>query len=123
MIEAVYSDFSNSISHILRNAVDAMIESEKKILRVRTWEDETNIYIEITDTGCGIPDEIKDKIFEPFFTTKTSENPNELKGVGLGLTITYHSLKIYGAEFEIDSKVGVGTKFKIIIPKKNVEAS
>lgn len=123
VIEAVYSDFSNSISHILRNAVDAMMESEKKILGVRTWEDETNIYIEIADTGCGIPDEIKDKIFEPFFTTKAGDNLNELRGVGLGLTITYHSLKIYGVEFDIDSEVGVGTKFKIIIPKKNVGAS
>jgi len=120
VIEAVYSDFSNAISHILRNAVDAMLNAEKKILGVKTWEDEENIYIEITDTGIGIPDEIKDKIFEPFFTTKSTNNFTELKGVGLGLTITYHNLKIYGAEFEIDSAVGKGTNFKVIIPKKNV---
>ncbi|CUT02411.1 two-component system sensor histidine kinase NtrB [Candidatus Chrysopegis kryptomonas] len=118
VIEAVYSDFSNAISHILRNAIDAMMESEKKILGVRTWEDEEKIYIEISDTGIGIPDDIKDKIFEPFFTTKIPENFTELKGVGLGLTITYQNLKIYGADFEIDSKVGEGTNFKVIIPKK-----
>ncbi|WP_141654066.1 sensor histidine kinase [Candidatus Kryptonium thompsonii] len=106
------------MSHILRNAIDAMINSEEKILTVKTWEDAEKIYIEIADTGIGIPDEIKDKIFEPFFTTKSSENFTELKGVGLGLTITYHNLKIYGAEFEIDSKVGEGTSFKVIIPKK-----
>ena len=45
-----------------------------------------------------------------------------LASIGLGLTITYHNLKIYGAEFEIDSKVGEGTSFKVIIPKKNVGA-
>ncbi len=123
VIEAVYSDFSNAISHILRNAVDAMLNSEKKILGVKTWEDEDKIYIEISDTGIGIPDEIKDKIFEPFFTTKATENFEEPRGIGLGLTITYNNLKIYGAEFEIDSKVGEGTNFKVIIPKKNVKAS
>ncbi len=122
VIEAVYSHFSSAVSHILRNAIDAMINSEEKILTVKTWEDAEKIYIEIADTGIGIPDEIKDKIFEPFFTTKSSENFTELKGVGLGLTITYHNLKIYGAEFEIDSKVGEGTSFKVIIPKKNVGA-
>lgn len=122
VIEAVYSNFSSAVSHILRNAIDAMINSEKKILTVKTWEDAEKIYIEISDTGVGIPDEIKDKIFEPFFTTKSSENFTDLKGVGLGLTITYHNLKIYGAEFEIDSKVGEGTNFKVIIPKKNVGA-
>lgn len=120
VIEAVYSDFSNAVSHILRNAIEAMINSEKKILTVKTWEDKEKIYIEISDTGIGIPDDIKDKIFEPFFTTKSSENFTELKGVGLGLTITYNNLKIYGAEFEIDSKVGEGTNFKVIIPKKRV---
>jgi signal transduction histidine kinase/DNA-binding response OmpR family regulator len=123
VIEAVYSDFSNAISHILRNAVDAMLNSEKKILGVKTWEDEDKIYIEISDTGVGIPDEIKDKIFEPFFTTKTMGNPNEPIGIGLGLTITYNNLKIYGAEFEIDSKVGEGTNFKVIIPKRTVKAN
>ncbi len=123
VIDAVYSDFSNALAHILRNALDAMLDSERKILVVKTWEDEKNIYIEISDTGIGIPDDIKDKIFEPFFTTKTSENFTELKGVGLGLTITYHNLKIYGAEFEIDSKVGEGTNFKVIIPKKYVNAT
>ncbi len=120
IIEAVYSDFSNAISHILRNAIDAMLNSEKKILGVKTWEDESRIYVEISDTGVGIPDEIKDRIFEPFFTTKATENLDEPKGIGLGLTITYNNLKTYGAEFEIDSKVGEGTNFKVIIPKRTV---
>lgn len=123
IIEAVYSDFSNAISHILKNAVDAMLNSERKILGVKTWEDEDKIYIEISDTGVGIPDEIKDKIFEPFFTTKTTESSDEPRGIGLGLTITYNNLKIYGAEFEVDSKVGAGTNFKVIIPKRNVKAN
>lgn len=121
VIEAVYSDFSNAISHILRNAVEAMLNSNKKILGVKTWEDEDKIYIEISDTGVGIPVEIKDKIFEPFFTTKTTENTQGPRGIGLGLTITYNSLKIYDAKFEIDSKVGEGTNFKVVIPKRNVK--
>ncbi len=120
VIEAVYSDFSSAIANILKNAVEAMIESDRKILSVRTWEDEERIYIEISDTGVGIPDEIKDKIFEPFFTTKSSNEFTETRGFGLGLTITYNRLKVYGAKFEIDSKVGKGTNFRVIIPKRKV---
>ena len=122
VIEAVYSDFSSAFSHILRNAIDAMLETERKVLTVKTWEDDQNIYVEIIDTGVGMTEEIKDKIFEPFFTTKTSDNFTGIKGVGLGLTITYQNLKRYGADFEIESKIGKGTRFKVIIPKRNVGA-
>jgi signal transduction histidine kinase len=99
-----------------------MLETERKVLTVKTWEDDQNIYVEIIDTGVGMTEEIKDKIFEPFFTTKTSDNFTGIKGVGLGLTITYQNLKRYGADFEIESKIGKWTRFKVIIPKRNVGA-
>ncbi len=67
------------------------------------------ICISITDTGVGIPPEIKQKIFEPFFTTKPD-------GTGLGLSIIYETVKQMEGNITLYSEVGKGTTFKIYIP-------
>jgi len=67
--------------------------------------------VTVSDTGIGIPEEIRDKIFEPFFTTKDVG-----KGMGLGLSILYGIVKEYGGEIEIQSKPGQGAVFKHIFP-------
>jgi len=118
-IWGVYSDFSQSLLNIIRNALDAMYHSERKKLTVRTYHDEENIYIEIGDTGCGIPDDVLPHIFEPFFTTKPlagRAKPGEPTGTGLGLSTCRQILKEYGAEISVRSKVGEGTTFTIKVP-------
>lgn len=67
--------------------------------------------ITIEDTGRGIAPEIIDRIFEPFFTTKEIG-----KGVGLGLTIAYETLKSFGGEITVESELGVGSRFTITLP-------
>lgn len=81
-------------------------------LRISTFETERNVYIEIGDTGKGIPEEVRPRIFEPFFTTKKD------RGTGLGLSITYRIVKSHGGDIHVDTEVGRGTTFKIILPKK-----
>ncbi|RMH64839.1 MAG: PAS domain-containing protein [Calditrichaeota bacterium] len=70
-----------------------------------------NSYVEIlfTDTGSGFAPEIKDKIFTPFFTQKAS-------GTGLGLSIVYQIVKEHGGQIDVESTLGVGTKFRILLP-------
>jgi two-component system NtrC family sensor kinase len=63
------------------------------------------------DTGCGIPEADIAKIFDPFFTSK---EPG--KGVGLGLSVSYSIVKAHGGTIEVDSSVGRGTTFHIVIP-------
>jgi two-component system, NtrC family, sensor kinase len=81
---------------------------------VATWEkDIDTVGITIQDTGHGMSEDTLKHIFEPFFTTKTKGH-----GTGLGLPITYGIVKRLGGDIEVQSKVGQGTRFTILLPKK-----
>jgi len=95
--------------NILINALDAM-EGEGTIT-VRSRLDLKHIIIEISDTGCGIEEEILPKIFDPFFTTKEVG-----KGTGLGLSVSYGIVSKFGGDIEVQSKVNKGSTFKIKLP-------
>lgn len=76
------------------------------------------VEIKVIDQGIGISDEIVNKIFEPFFTTKEVG-----KGTGLGLSLSYGIIRDHGGEIKVESEVGKGTTFTIILPvqKANIE--
>ncbi|MFZ5433770.1 MAG: ATP-binding protein [Calditrichota bacterium] len=114
-----YSDFSQSLMNVIRNALDAMHGQEDKEIFVTTDVQDGDIRIVIRDIGCGITPEDRERIFIPFFTTKalvgrsTEDGPT---GTGLGLTTVQKLLTPYEARFEIESKVGAGTSFMIYLP-------
>lgn len=99
------------IENLLRNALDAM--SSKGKISADVMDDPNYVYIDISDTGKGIPNNNFAKVFEPGFTTKK-------RGWGLGLSLAkriieeYHSGKIFVKK----SKEGVGSTFTIQLPKK-----
>ena len=120
-IYAVYSDFSQSIMNIIQNAIDAMYKRPIKKLTVNTEYHDGYIMVSIQDTGIGIDEKDYLKLFDPFYTTKPS--PHERKddaptGTGLGLATVHNLLTPYGVEIDVDSKVDVGTNFKLRIPLK-----
>jgi PAS domain S-box-containing protein len=96
-------------TNIILNAIDAMEEGGK--LEITSAGSEEWIEVSIKDNGCGIPEEIMSKIFEPFFTTKRS-------GTGLGLYLSYNVVASLGGRIEVKSKVGEGSEFKVILPRK-----
>lgn len=117
-IEALPAELSQVFLNLMVNAADALIEKngenspELGRITVRTYVQAQNITIEISDNGCGMSEETKRKAFEPFFTTKEVG-----KGTGQGLTITYDVIvKLHGGSIDIDSTVGVGTQFRILLP-------
>ena len=68
--------------------------------------------INVADTGKGIPEGDLNKIFDPFFTTKEVG-----KGTGLGLSISYSIIEKLGGKLKVQSKVGTGTVFTLLLPK------
>jgi two-component system NtrC family sensor kinase len=69
------------------------------------------VEIVFADTGCGIPAEALRRIFDPFFTSK---EPG--KGVGLGLSVSYSIVRAHGGTIEVESELGRGTTFRIVLP-------
>ncbi|RYD80054.1 MAG: GHKL domain-containing protein, partial [Sphingobacteriales bacterium] len=96
--------------NLLSNAIDA-IPGEGEI-HISTSEKMLHVVIEIQDSGKGMPENVASKIFEPFFTTKEVG-----KGTGLGLSISYGIIEKHNGKIEVESKVDVGTKFTITLPK------
>lgn len=95
--------------NLLINATHAI--DKDGTITVRSRFEDGLIRVAISDTGCGIPEDIRAKIFEPFFTTKEVG-----KGTGLGLSISFGIIKKHGGEIEVTSEVGKGTTFTVLVP-------
>jgi len=105
--------------NMIINARDAIEERVKRlggdeqILTIRTSLKDGSVVAEVSDTGIGIPDDVKGRIFEPFFTTKEVG-----KGTGLGLPISYGIVRDFDGTIEVESKFGKGTTFRLRFPVK-----
>lgn len=111
--ECVGAQLNQVFMNLLVNAAHSIEDFGK--ITVRTgYEGNEFAWVEVEDTGKGIPDEVKSKIFDPFFTTKPVG-----KGTGLGLSLSYKIIQDHQGRFEVDSVVGKGTKFRVILPINN----
>jgi signal transduction histidine kinase len=115
-VSLIKEDFTRVIINLCNNAFDAMrtvTTLHAASLSVRTKKQGDTITIEVADNGPGIPDDIKDKILQPFFTTKKGT-----EGTGLGLSITHDIVKAHGGELKVESEIGKGTTFTILLNHK-----
>lgn len=121
LLQADKTKISQILINLIVNARDALESVERPILRLRTDRIEISeqsdlldgqyALIEISDNGGGIGPENQKKIFEPFFTTK-----GQGRGTGLGLAIVREIIQDYNGRIELDSQVGRGTTFTILLP-------
>jgi PAS domain S-box-containing protein len=95
--------------NLLINAVNSI--ADKGVITIKTWHKDGFVWMEVSDSGVGIPRQNLVRIFEPFFTTKEAG-----KGTGLGLSISYEIVQRHKGEITVESEIGKGTTFTIKIP-------
>ena len=103
--------------NLILNAAQALdiAKAADNRIRVRTFDEGSDVVFEVTDNGPGIKPEVLPRIFETFFTTK----PRGV-GTGLGLSITHGIVRGLGGEITVDTKVNVGTTFRVRLPSQPI---
>jgi GAF domain-containing protein/CheY-like chemotaxis protein len=102
------AELREALTNLILNAVDAMPSGGT--LTITSAVVEGHVEVAVTDTGTGMPAEVREKIFDPFFTTKGPQ------GTGLGLSMTYGILSRHRARITVDSEEGRGSTFRIAFP-------
>jgi signal transduction histidine kinase len=115
-VECLPSQINQVIMNIVVNGAQA-IEGRRGRITIRTGASGGNVWIEIADNGCGIPQAIQSRIFDPFFTTKPIGT-----GTGLGLSLSYGIIQKHRGRIEMQSEEGVGTTFRIELPIRRPDA-
>lgn len=107
-IEGDSAELREVLTNIVFNAMDAMPQGGK--ITIKSWLENNWVVLSITDTGLGIPEEIKGRLFDPFFTTKSTG------GLGMGLSVAYGIISRHGGSINVDSSAGKGATFYIKLP-------
>ncbi len=104
---------SDQLQQVFTNLIVNALQSMKEggTLTLRTANRKDDVAVDICDTGCGISPENMGKLFTPFFTTK-----REVKGVGLGLAVSYGIVQRHKGRIDVKSKVDEGTTMSVVLP-------
>ena len=101
------------VMNLLVNAAHAIVQ--RGTITVRTGFDDAQVWIEVSDTGQGMPPAVQKRIFDPFYTTKPAG-----KGTGLGLSISYDIVAKHGGRIEVSSAPGAGSTFRVCLPRQGL---
>ena len=104
-------EIGQAISALVRNAIEALGGPRRRIDLSLTRNDGW-LRLAVSDTGRGVPPELRERIFQPFFTTK-----GEGEAAGLGLTIADRIAQSHGGHIEVQSEAGVGSTFTLVLPR------
>jgi two-component system, cell cycle sensor histidine kinase and response regulator CckA len=110
LVEGDRGQLEQVIVNLAMNAADAMPEGGWLVIRSGRTSD-AEAFLEVADSGTGIPEAIRGRIFEPFFTTKGAE-----KGIGLGLAVVHGIVTQHGGRIEMTSRAGEGSSFRVVLP-------
>jgi len=96
-----------ALSNLLINATESIPEQGKIDITLKQLQNKAEIVVR--DSGCGIPEDIRQKIFLPFFSTKP-------EGTGFGLALVQKIIISHGGSIEVESREGEGTAFRVVLP-------
>ncbi len=113
IVEANAGHLAQVFLNLLINAAHAIPEGdvEHNEIRIRTWSERSEVYVEVRDTGVGIRPEHMECLFDPFFTTKDVGF-----GSGLGLSISHRLISSLGGRIEVESELNKGSCFTVRLP-------
>ncbi|MBL7060836.1 MAG: HAMP domain-containing protein [Actinobacteria bacterium] len=103
------SQISQVLTNLITNAYQAMTDGGSLTINARKHKNK--VYIEVVDTGCGIPKKDMEKIFEPLYTTKA-------RGIGLGLSVSKNLVEVNGGSIKVESTKGKGATFTVVLPAR-----
>lgn len=114
VIQADENKLQQAVNNLVSNAIKFTPAGGKVLIKL--YESELNYVVEIKDTGLGIPKKDINKIFDRFY--RVERQGLEIRGVGLGLSITKKILELHNFSIEVESEENKGSTFKILIPKE-----
>ena len=104
-----------AISNLLSNAIKYSAENKK--IFIKLFKKSEYAYIEVEDRGIGISNDQLSRIFEQFYRIDQKEG---VSGTGLGLTVVKEIIEAHGGTIEVESEVGIGSRFMIRLPKRGI---
>jgi two-component system NtrC family sensor kinase len=114
-INSIKSDELRQIFiNLITNAHDAVSCRDVRRIMVNAAPTPEGINLTVTDTGCGMPEDVLNRMFDPFFTTKTVG-----RGSGLGMAVSQNLIRKMGGSIDVKSNVDEGTTISIFLPSVN----
>ncbi len=108
-IDANRKELTGALINLLENALQATRPGDEICLSLQS--EGASWRLQVRDSGCGMPDNVRERLFEPFFTTRK-------EGTGLGLAIVRNLITAYGGQITVSSEPGQGACFTILLPAK-----
>jgi two-component system NtrC family sensor kinase len=108
-VEAIAFQIEQVFINLLINAAQAMCAPGR--ITLRNGFDDDDAWVEITDTGCGMSEDVQRHIFDPFYTTKPVGT-----GTGLGLSMSWEIVQRHQGGIQVKSSLGLGSTFRVILP-------
>jgi len=114
---------ADALEQAVLNLVDNAVKYSRhnRWLRIDLWTRDHLVYLRVSDKGIGIPEGEHRRIFDKFYRARAG-NEGDAGGAGLGLTVVQHIVGAHGGRIEVESKVGEGSRFTIVLPRMQGDA-
>jgi signal transduction histidine kinase len=108
---------ADALEQAILNLVDNAVKysGQAKWVRIALWSRDHDVFLCVSDRGIGIPEAEQRRIFDKFYRCRAA-NEGDAGGAGLGLTVVRHIVEAHGGRIEVESKVGEGSRFTIVLP-------